>query len=229
MISRYHHDIVTGTLAVLMCAVWIAGPLSAQSAPPGTTIGIGFGPIAAYPEEFEGGGCDGRYVGANIAARRAVSDLVALEGSIAWTGSVATSCALAVEALSRPAPLDGETYRRTSLAPELRGETFWATRFGAVVTPWSAEPITPFLRATGGRLWSKELWTWTIGGGLRYGFGRQALLLDVERWSLAYDVVQEDWIYRVNTTDDLVGREVVRRRPAPWFIRLGWELGLGTS
>ena len=216
---------VTTMLAVLLWVACVGQPLSAQSPRSATTIGIGFGPIAAYPDEFEAGGCEGRFVGFNFAARRTLSDLVALEGSVAWTGSVATACAS--DALLRPAPLDGETYRRTSLAPEIPGETFWATRFGAVFTPWSLEPITPFVRATGGRLWSKKLSTWTLGAGLRSGFGRHALVLDVERWHLAYDVVREVWIYRANALDELESRDVVRRRPGPWFIRLGWELGLG--
>lgn len=226
MISRYHYRIVIGTVAVLVWAASNGTSLSAQSHRAGTTIGIGFGPFAAYPEEFEGGGCDGRYAGFDIAARRALSDVVAVEGSVTWTGSLATSCALAIDALSRPAPLDGETYRRTSLAPEIPGETFWATRFGAALTPWSIQPVTPFVRVTGGRLWSKELWTWTLGAGLRYGFGRQALVLDIERWNLAYDITREVWVYRANADDELESREVVRRRPGPWFVRLGWELGL---
>lgn len=202
-----------------------AHPLSAQAS--GTTFGIGFGPFKAYPDEFEGGGCEGSYVGFNLGARRPLSSVVAIEGSVAWTGSLATSCVLANDALSRPAPMDGDTYRRTSLAPEIPGETFWATRLGAVVSPWTVGPVTPLLRVTGGRLWSKKLWTWTAGAGLRYGFGRQAVVLDVERWSLAYDVTREMWIYRESAADELQSSEVVERRPRPWFIRLGWELTVG--
>lgn len=216
---------MTRSLALLILATVAAVPLSAQAS--GTTFGIGFGPIKAYPDEFEGGGCEGSYVGFNLGARQPLSPRLAVEGSVAWTGSTATSCALANDALSRPAPNDGDTYRRTSLAPEIPGETFWATRLGAVVSPWAGGPVTPLFRVTGGRLWSKKLWTWTAGAGLRYSFGRQAVVLDVERWNLAYDVTEETWIYRESATDELESREVVERRPRPWFIRLGWELTVG--
>lgn len=216
---------IARTLATIAAMGLLAGPLWAQAS--GTTVGIGLGPMAAYPDEFEGGGCDGRFIGANVGVRRGLSARVAVEGSVAWTGSVATACYSTGDALSLPAPADGTSYRRTSLAPEIRGETFWATRLGAVVTPWSAEPITPHFRVTGGRLWSKDLWTWTVGAGLRYPLGRQALVLDVELWNLAYDVTREVWIYRESAADELVSSEVDSRRPRPWFFRLGWELTLG--
>lgn len=210
-------------LVVLMAAS--AVPAGAQTS--STTLGIGFGPVTAYPDEFEGGGCDGSYAGINIGARRSLSDLVALEGSVTWTGSLATSCALALDALSLPAPVDGATYRRTSLSSKIPGETFWATRIGTVLTPWVAGPVTPLVRVSGGRLWSKELWTWSFGAGLRYGLGSHALVFEVEQWHLGYDVTQETWIYRETAPDELQSSEVLQRRPRPWFIRLGWELTLG--
>jgi hypothetical protein len=87
--------------------------------------------------------------------------------------------------------------------------------------------VSPLVRVTGGRLWTKDLWTWTVGAGLRYGLGRQAVVLDVELWNLAYDVTRETWIYRETDDDELQSSEVVRLRPRPWFIRLGWELAVG--
>ena len=225
MTPQRPHLVVGKTFLALALAAAAALPLSAQA--PGTTFGIGVGPIRAYPDDFVGGGCDGSYVGINVGVRRSLSSVVAFEGSVAWTGSLATSCALASDALSLPAPVDGASYTRTSLPSRIRGETFWATRVGAVVAPWSTGPLTPLVRVTGGRLWSKELWTWTVGAGLRYGFGRQAVVVDLERWNLAYDVTRETWIYRTDTADEFQSREMVQRRPRPWFVRLGWELTVG--
>ena len=205
-----------------LASVFAALPVFAQD---GTTIGLAFGPITSYPDDFTGGGCDARNVGFNLGARRAVTSSIALEGSVAWTGSVSTSCA--ADALSRPAPLDGETYPVTILPEAIPGETFWATRVGAVVTPWHSGRITPLLRLSGGRLWSKELWTWTWGAGVRYAFGRQGIVVDVERWNLGYDVVEERWVRREAALDQLQSRETIQRRPRPWFIRIGWEIAVG--
>ena len=209
-------------ILITVAAVFAVGPVGAQD---GTTIGIGFGPIASYPEEFSGGGCDASNVGFNLGARRGMTSSVALEASIAWTGSVSTSCA--ADALSRPAPLDGETYRRTTLPDPISGETFWATRVGAVVTPWQLGGVTPLVRLSAGRLWSKELWTWTWGAGVRYAFGRQGIVVEFDRWNLGYDAVAETWVYREAAFDELQLRETVERRPRPWFVRVGWELTVG--
>jgi hypothetical protein len=225
MTRRHHLRFLPAAIALLVLATVAAPSLSAQ--PSGTTVGIGVGPITAYPDEFESGGCEGRYVGFNVGAGRSWSNLVAIEGSLTWTGSFASSCTEANDALSLPAPMDGATYRRTSVGPRIPGETFWAGRIGAVLTPWTAGPVSPLVRVTGGRLWTKDLWTWTVGAGLRYGLGRQAVVLDVELWNLAYDVTRETWIYRETDDDELQSSEVVRLRPRPWFIRLGWELAVG--
>lgn len=210
------------TLTAALATMLAATPAGAQE---GTTIGLGFGPITSYPEDFAGGGCDSRNVGFNLGARRAVASSVALEASVAWTGSVSTSCA--ADALSLPAPLDGETYHVTILPEAIPGETFWATRVGTVVTPWQFGQVTPLLRLSAGRLWSKELWTWTWGAGVRYAFGRQGIVVDFERWNLGYDVVEESWVHREAALDQLQTRETVQRRPRPWFVRVGWELSVG--
>ena len=218
--STSWRTIVVAALAITAAAS--SAPLVAQQ---GTTLGIGFGPIASYPAEFGGSGCEAHYVGANVAVRRALSARVAAEASVAWTGSVSTSCL--ADALSRPAPQDGETYRYASIPDAINGETFWATRIGAVVTPWEPRTVTPLLRVTGGRLWSKELWTWTFGGGARFALGRHGIVLDVERWHLGYEVTEESWTFRENGPDELQLRETVDRRPRPWFVRVGWDITVG--
>jgi len=209
-------------ILLMLTGVLTAAPLRAQD---GTTIGLGFGPITSYPDDFTGGGCDARPVGFNLGARHAVAPSVALEAGVTWTGSMSTSCV--ADALTRPAPLDGETYRRTIIPEAISGETFWATRLGAVVTPWHSEQVTPLLRLSAGRLWSKELWTWSWGAGVRYAFGRQGIVVEVERWNLGYDVVDERWVYREAALDEFQGRETLERHPRPWFFRVGWEFSIG--
>lgn len=211
--------------SVLVLALSLALPGGVVQAQERTSIALGFGPITSYPEDFTGGGCEGRYIGANLGVARTVSAHVALEASVAWTGSTAVSCTL--DALSRPAPEDGTEYRHAILPDAIPGETFWATRVGTVVTPGDVGPITPLLRLTAGRLWSKEMWTWTWGGGVRYGLGRHAILVDVERWHLGYDVLEETWVFRAQSSDQLQARETVERTPRPWFVRIGWEWSVG--
>lgn len=223
MIHHRLHASQLGITLLLAFSTWLAGaPLSAQD---GTTFGFGFGPITSYPEDFTGGGCDAKTVGANVSARRAVASSVALEASIAWTGSASTSCL--ADALSRPAPPDGTIYHVATVPDAIAGETFWATRVGAVLTPWEVGQVTPLLRLSGGRLWSKELWTWTWGGGVRYAFGRQGIVVEFERWNLGYEVIDETWVFREGALNELQSRETVERRPRPWFVRLGWELSVG--
>lgn len=222
MVASRRSDRVLTSILFLLSPFFAAAPLLAQD---GMTVGLGFGPIAAYPDDFVGTGCDGRSVGANVGARRTVSPSVALEMNVTWTGTATTSCS--ADALSRPAPEDGTEYRHAILPDAIRGETFWATRAGAVVTPWEVGGITTLFRVTAGRLWSKGLWTWTAGAGVRYSFGRQGVVLDIERWHLGYDVIEETWTFRQNATDDLLGREMIERRPRPWFVRLGWEWTVG--
>lgn len=188
------------------------------------TIGFGFGPVASYPSDFGGSGCDATYVAANVGIGHAISRTVAIEGNVAWTGSMSTSCY--ADALSRPAPEDGDLYHRTETPDAIPGETFWATGLGAVVTPWEFGNVVPLVRVSGGRLWSKGLWTWTWGGGVRYAFGRQRITLSADRWHLGYEISDETWVYREGGPDELRARETLERTPRPWFLRVGWEVAV---
>lgn len=191
-----------------------------------TAISLGLGPIASYPEDFRGTGCEGGSVGANVGLLHDLSRHVALDVNVTWTGSTATSCS--ADALSRPAPEDGTLYQYSPLPDVIRGETFWATRAGAVFTPVQLGPTTTLIRLSAGRLWSKRLWTWTLGAGVRHSFGRPGVVVEVERWHFGYDVVQETWTFRQDAPDELQSRQIIERRPRPWFIRLGLEWTVGS-
>ncbi len=220
---RITRTVVTsaGTV-VLVALIGLGPPVAAQS-----TIGsVRFGVFGDYPDDFEGGGCDGSYVGMELGLARSIAPSISLEGSVTWTGSAATSCALANDALSLPAPMDGATYTRTILDESIAGETFLATRVGALIAPFSGA-LAPRLRVGVGRLWSKQLWTWMGGAGVRYGWTRHGVTLDLERWHLGYDVTQEGWIYREGGPDELQSRESIERRPRPWFLRVGWDFAIG--
>jgi hypothetical protein len=182
--------------------------------------------FADYPADFQGGGCSGDYVGMELGLARSVARSVSLEGGVTWSGSAATSCATANDALSLPVPLDGSPYTRTVFDESIAGETFFATRVGVLLTPLEGD-IAPRFRLGAGRLWSKGLWAWMGGAGLRYGGNRHGITLDLERWNLGYDVTREVWIYREGGMDTLQSSESIERRPRPWFLRLGWDFAIG--
>lgn len=210
-------------VAVGLLVTW--SPLRAQEPHRGDiTLGLGVGLFADYPADFGGASCEQGAGGMTALIRRAVSTVVSVEAGATVTSGVGlATCALDL----RPAPLDGEVYTRTSLDEAITGESFFATNLSAFVDPFATDPVGPRLRLGVGRLWGKKLWTWVYGAGLRLQLGSNAIVLDVERWNLGYDMRRELLIYRENSADELQSVEILRRSPKPWLFRLSWERRIG--
>lgn len=211
--------------AVAAASVVLSCPLSAQAKSGGEyTVGLGVGLFAEYPSDFSARYCEEGAGGLTAFMRRSVSAMVSVEaGATVTSGVGVTTCVLP----SSPAPLDGQAYSRPTLDDAIPGQSFFATNVAAVLDPLESRRVSPRFRIAGGRLWDKRLWTWVYGAGVRLRLGSNAIVLDVERWNLAYDLRRELLIFRENGADELQSVQILRQSPRPWLFRLGWERRIG--
>lgn len=200
-------------------------PLSAQSSSlPGLDVGVSVGLFTDYPTDFSPQSCEQRAGGVAAKVGREITSLFALEASaVASFGVGDVSCVFP----SAPAPPDGGFFNRASFEDGIVGQSFFATTVALVLQPLAVRALSPRVRVGAGRLWDKKLWTWLFGGGLRLRFGENAIVADVERWNLEYDLNLELWIYRDSGAHELQRVDILPQRPRPYLFRVGWERRIG--
>lgn len=188
-------------------------------------LSFGGGIFIDYPPQFASSFCnEDRVAGINLGATYRVLSFLGLEGSVLATASVGEQiCVLP----GLPPVPPGEPFRTLSRPDELKGAGSVSTNFAFLVDPFHAADISPRGRIGWGRFWSKELWGWFYSFGVRYRFGRHALLMDVERWKLTWDVIEETRIRRPSGQLDLLDSHQFEETEKPFQIRVGWEFEIG--
>jgi hypothetical protein len=106
------------------------------------------------------------------------------------------------------------------------GVAFVATTLGAVVEPFLGSDVSPRARIAGGRMWDKKLSFWFAGVGVRYRFGRHALLIDVERWTLTIETHRQVVIAQPSGEVDVLSDEIVTSDETPYQVRVGWSIAI---
>jgi hypothetical protein len=99
----------------------------------------------------------------------------------------------------------------------LIGTSFSAINLAATLEAPIEFPVRPRARVGAGWIWNKEMPTWFVGGGFRYQFGAHALIMDVERWSMNFEIVGEL---------QLLYENVIEQEMAPYLVRVGWEVSI---
>jgi hypothetical protein len=199
--------------------------LGAQSSSsPALGVGVSVGLFADYPRHFSPQSCEQRAGGVAAKVGREITSLLALEASALVSFGVGE---LICVFPSAPAPPDGGYFNRATFEDGIVGQSFFATTISALLQPLAKSAVSPHVRIGAGRLWDKKLWTWMFGGGLRVGFGENAIVADIERWNLEYDLNLELWIYRDSGAHELQRVDVLPQRPKPYLFRVGWERRVG--
>lgn len=205
-------------LAALVCA----SAASAQAAPSATEVGLVAGAFTDYPPAFAEDGCEVHVRTLAADARYWPAEILAIEGAAIVSGSVGgQQCFRAA-----PWPI-GQPFERVVYDDEIAGASFFATTLAAVFEPFRGADLNPRARLAWGRMWSKRLPFWLVGGGLRYKLGRHAILFDLERWKLSIDATREVVIMPATGPIEIQSVEPVTFHEAPYLIRVGWTIAIG--
>ncbi len=211
-------------IAVALALPGLSRPALAQSVPaepPVWSAGFDFGVFANLPDLFAADFCE-QQVGA-LSARgvRWIGGVLGVEGALTSTFEVGgTQCFLA----GRPPPLPDDPYWRRSLDPGQEGVAFRTATLGLVAEPWADFPVSPRARAGVARILSKDLGAWFVGGGFRFSFGRHAMVMDVERWRVYYEVREDYVVLRSSGTEEILMSDLVAESADPFVVRVGWEV-----
>jgi hypothetical protein len=209
-----------GGLAGLALLAIASTPAKGQS----FDLGLGAAFYVDVPEPFSDRYCDESPVGLTGSAAWRVLGWLAVEGNASINGNVGgVSCAIADLA---PVPFDVPVVERV-WPDEVYGSSFFATHFSAVVEPFSSWSVSPRARIGFGRIWDKDVNDRLLGLGVRYRFGRHALVTDLDAWR--FTVLSEEWtvIYRVDGPPEIVSQETIEHDFRPLVVRIGWEVSLG--
>jgi hypothetical protein len=210
-----------GLVAALAAVTATAAGGQQIDAVPGVELGIAAGVFIDYPHQFIDRGCGDGAVGLGVEARYWFTDFLGVETSVATSGEPpGRSCAFGVA----PRPI-GVPFERTT-HPNA-GVGFVATTIGAVVEPFLGSDLSPRARIARGRMWDKKLSFWFAGVGVRYQFGRHALLMDVERWQLTLDTHRQVVIVQPSGEVDVLSSEIVTSDETPYQVRVGWAFAIG--
>lgn len=195
-------------------------PLQGQS----FDLGLGAAFYVDPPEPFTDSPCDGAPAGLTGTASWRALDWLALEGSGSINASVGgTTCAIADLV---PVPYDVPVVQ-TQWPDGLYGSSFFSTHLSAVVEPFSSGPVSPRARIGFGRIWDKGVGYRVLGLGVRYRFGRHALVTDVDAGS--FTTREEEWtvVYHADAPPDILSRETIERDLRLLAVRIGWEVSVG--
>ena len=190
----------------------------------GFDVGLGVGRFVDYESAFSPTSCEQDLGAVSGRVGYRVTSILAIQGSA--TAGVATGdeqCFLP----GIPAPRDGDLFRRAKFSDGFIGTSFFATHVSAQFELLPKNAFSPRLRAGVGRLWDKKIGNWFYGGGVRFLFGRNAIVADVERWSFSYDFRSELLIFRDSGAHELQSFEIFTEKEKPYLIRLGFERRIG--
>ena len=183
-------------------------------------LALAVGVFADYPHQFSRRFCVQRAGGAAGRVGYGVTAFLKVEATATLTTGVGEEMCFFPAA---PAPPDGGTFARPVYDDEILGQTLFATNIGLLFEPLSSMVVSPRVRAGVGRLWDKKIGNWFYGAGLSFRLGSNAIVVEVERWNLGFDLRREILIFRASGPDELQSFEIIRQSPKPYFISLGWE------
>lgn len=187
-------------------------------------LGLAAGVFVDYPRPFVDRGCLYEASALTAEARFWTHRIVAVETSMTVTGEVpGRDCAVAD--LAAPIPI-GVPVRRTVYPESIAGHGFFATTLGIVLEPFRGSPLSPRARLAAGRMWDKELGFWLAAAGMRYQFGRHALVMDVERWKTSIDARLETVVYDGSGGVEVQASEPLSSEYTPYLVRVGWSVGV---
>lgn len=215
---------VGSALVLAMTLLGLGQPSLAQSVPaqpPVWSAGFDVGVFADLPDLFAADFCEQQVGAVSARAVRWIGGVLGVEGALTSTFEVGgTQCFL----VGRPPPLPDDPYWRRSLEPGQEGVAFRAATLGLVAEPWADFPVSPRARAGVARILSKDLGAWFAGGGFRFSFGRHAMVMDVERWRVYYDVREERVVLRTSGVEEILMSDLVAESADPFVVRVGWEV-----
>ena len=87
-------------------------------------------------------------------------------------------------------------------------------------------PVRPRARVGAGWIWNKKMPTWFVGAGFRYQFGAHALIMDVERWRMNFEVGEQTFIEEPIGQLQLLYEGIIEQEMAPYLVRVGWEISM---
>lgn len=215
------HDARSFSTALCVVMLASASPVAAQSVTdPGITVGVSVGTFDDYPSQFSPAFCtqEGRGVTGKVGYW--VTSMLAFEASATLSGSRGEErCSFP----GAPPPIDGGFFSRSVFDEDIPGRSFFATNIATVFEPLASRIVSPRVQAGVGRLWDKELGNWFYGGGVRVRVGPAAVVAEVERWNLSFDMRRELLIFRDSGAHELQSFEIIPQNPRPYFFRIGLE------
>lgn len=198
-----------------------AHPLTAQTlGNPGISVGLAGGNFEDYPSQFSSPFCEGDGRGITGKVGYWATPFFALEASTTVSGARGEKRCFFP---GIPAPNDGMLFSRSVFDEDIQGRSFVATNIAAVFEPLPDQALSPRVQAGVGRVWDKDLGNWFYGGGFRFRLGSYAIVADVERWNLSFDMRRELLIFRDNGAHELQSFEIIPQSPRPYLLRIGLE------
>ena len=207
----------------------MAGAGSAQdSTMPGAPIELGLygSGFIDYPSEFDEGGCQQGAAGLGGEGRYWPTRWLGLEAGGLFTFSAGTMTCYEPLALYAPIPVD-TPFQRTVYGDELGRRPSFDSSVGIVLEPFRGASVSPRGRLGVARDWTRELNFWFIGAGVRFPFGRHALLMDMERRKYELERFSETVIFRSQGGLEVLSSETETFERTPWMVRVGWSWSPG--
>jgi hypothetical protein len=209
-------------LAILALSSFPAAT-SAQVGDRGFTLGLDGGVFIDYPSQFNEPFCEQRAAAFSGKGSYWLTQYLGLEGSL--TGTVGIGDESCYYPLS-PAPLPGTEFTVPVRDEVLIGTSFSAINLAATLEAPIEFPVRPRARVGAGWIWNKEMPTWFVGGGFRYQFGAHALIMDVERWSMNFEIAEQTFVEEPVGELQLLYENVIEQEMAPYLVRVGWEVSI---
>jgi hypothetical protein len=210
---------------VLIVAGLAGGPATARAQAPERSFSFGLdgGVFIDYPSQFNEPFCEQRAAAFSGRANYWVTRYLGIEGSATATFGIGDeSCYFALS----PLPPPGTEFTRPVRDEVLIGTSFFATNLAVTLEAPIEFPVRPRARVGAGWLWNKEMPTWFVGGGFRFQFGPHAMVMDIERWRMNFELVEQTVVVQPTGEIDVLYESVIEHEVAPYLVRVGWEFSI---
>ena len=218
-------EVLLGVAVLAAAPADVAAQLAASGSdrtPRRFEVGVAVGAFLEMPDAFSSNGCFETASTFSAQGSWWPTSRVGVDGATLVSGEFAAQCAYDL----LPGPIVGDSFERTSYADGVPGVDFTASQLGVVVAPWPVSPVSPRLRTGLGRIWDKSITFLYVGTGVRYRFGRHALVTDLEWWRMGFDSNRERLVLTPAGTIQVLSSEAVRVTDPTYRFRVGWEIEL---
>lgn len=188
--------------------------------------GLAGGLFVDYPSERADPYCEQKARGVLGHAAWWFERWLGVQASLTLTGGTdQPRCVLSAPPSLAPTPIDEPFQRNRYDRGDFSGAML-ATGIGIVVEPARGADVSPRAFVSAGWMSEQDLPFWSLGGGVRFAFGRHALTIDGEWWNFTVDVRSETVVFRQGGSLEVLDSFVFDSALSMILMRVGWAVGL---